>query len=94
MSGFEQQTGWYALTPTKAEYWHRGQAYNGGCACGPTADFVEVHLIPAGFTVERKSTWYRVTGPGLVDGWTDQLYAALSGNVGRERPSYVRQWKG
>lgn len=82
MSGFEGKTGWYGLTATKAEYWHRYRDYPAlpRCGCRSLEDIIHAHVWDAGFTVEEHSAWARITGPGLVDGWTDLLYLAISGS--------------
>ena len=76
MSGFEGKSGWYGLTSTKAEYWHR---YRGGDGCRSLEDILHAHVWDEGFTVQEKGAWARITGPGLVDGWVSDLYLAISG---------------
>lgn len=73
MSGFVAG-GVFELTATKAESWH-GRA---GC-CRNAWEMVDHHVRPAGFVAKpgRGGRFWRVTGPGLVDGSTDQLFAAL-----------------
>lgn len=96
MSGFEGKSGWYGLTPTKAGYWHRYRGYPAAPACGCRSlhDIVNAHLLDDGFTIEDRRTWVRVTGPGLVDGWSADLYLAISGEPpehGRRLPE--QRWK-
>lgn len=88
MSGFEGQSGWYGLTPTKARYWHR---YRTDCECRSIEDIVTNHL--GAFEVQDKGSWWRITGPGLREGWTGELYEAISGNVGAADRSPERQWR-
>jgi len=75
MSGFVGKTGQYDLTATKALYWHR----NRSDSCKSLWDVVEAHVWDAGFTVEDNGNYARISGPGLVDGWTDFLFLAISG---------------
>lgn len=77
MSGFVGKTGWYDLTATKALYWHR----NRSDSCKSLEDIMYKHVTGEGFRVEGKGNWARITGPGLVDGWTDLLYLAVSGST-------------
>lgn len=77
MSGFVGKTGQYDLTATKALYWHRFQKDS----CKSLWDVVEAHVWDAGFTVEDNGNYARITGPGLIDGWTDRLYVAISGGT-------------
>ena len=87
MSGFVGKTGWYDLTETKALYWHRNRADS----CKSLADVVQAHVVDGGFKVQQKGTWVRITGPGLVDGWTDFLFLAISGVLSAEAFPR-RQW--
>ena len=87
MSGFVGKTGQYDLTATRALYWHR----NRSDSCKSLWDVVEAHVVDGGFTVKRRGNWARITGPGLVDGWTDFLFQAISGVLSAE--SFPRrQW--
>lgn len=91
MSGFEGRTGWYGLTGTKFKYWHR---YNTTCGATDWDDEIQRHLLDNGFTVEDNGSWLRVTGPGLVDGWTADLYLAVSGaDPARADRSEERRWR-
>jgi hypothetical protein len=76
VSGFDCGRGRYSLTATKADYWH------GDCACGAStlAQIVAQHAVPAGFSVVRRGTAHAVlSGPGLAQESTEELYAAVTG---------------
>jgi len=87
VSGFVGKSGWYDLTATKALYWHRLQRDS----CKSLVDIVHAHVVDEGFTVQERGNFARITGPGLVDGWTDRLYVAISGTLTVE-PFHGRQW--
>lgn len=72
MSGFRRGHDTYQLTTAKAEHWHRR------CACGAStfARIMEQHAAPAGFSLVGPHG--ELSGPGLADGSTDALYAAIS----------------
>lgn len=72
MSGFNRDKGTYQLTGPKCEWWHRF------CTCGARgyAEIMERHAYPAGFVAVGR---YDIAGPGLAEGSTDALYAAISG---------------
>jgi hypothetical protein len=90
MSGFRGHSGWYDLTMPKALYWHQYRADG----CRSLDDIINAHVWDEGFTVEDHPTWVRVTGPGLVDGWTSDLYLAISGaSPERADRSPERRWK-
>jgi hypothetical protein len=96
MSGFEDRSGVYGLTPTKAMYWHRARIGE-NCCGGRLGDIVEVHCQPAGFTVVKWGKgrgWCTLIGPGLENGWTADLWQAISG-APDERLSRdpARQWR-
>ncbi len=82
MSGFVGKSGRYDLTVTKALYWHRFQKDS----CRSLEDVLHAHIYDLGFRWQEKpgGRWVRITGPGLVDGWTDRLYVAISGTLTAE----------
>jgi hypothetical protein len=76
MSGFHRD-GWFDLTATKAEYWHR----HCGCQALEMEDIYRAHLEPAGFVRHPAPSPHmlRLTGPGIAEGSTDPLYRACVG---------------
>lgn len=64
--------GTYQLTTKKAIWWHRF------CTCG---EYWTTHLQPNGFTIV--GPFNEISGPGLSDGSTDLLYAAVRGHNAR-----------
>jgi hypothetical protein len=94
MSGFDAaHSGTFELTPTKVAYWHRARGVQKPppCPCKNAGEMVRNHLGPLeGWTVVDKGSFWQVRGPGLDEGWTSDLYAALAGKAGQRDPS--RQW--
>jgi hypothetical protein len=80
VSGFVGKSGWYDLTATKALYWHRYRSDS----CRSLADIVHAHIVDGGFRVQEKGNYVRVTGPGLVLGWTDFLFMSIAGTLTAE----------
>lgn len=78
MSGFHRG-GWFDLTATKAEYWHRSCPDHHDQVL-ELEDLWQVHLEPAGFVRHDAPSPYmlRLTGPGIDRGSTDHLYKALT----------------
>jgi len=71
----------FELTSTKGAYWHRFCARDGCLASAPSA-IAGAHLEPAGFAVVHDGGNYiALDGPGIADGSTEQLYAAVSGRT-------------
>lgn len=93
MSGFVgrvgEKTGEYDLTATKALYWHRRRS-----CCTSAEQIIDRHVRPD-FAVEHRGNVWRITGQGLDQGYTDDLYAAVSGVTETFLPRYEaqRRWK-
>lgn len=79
MSGFNR--GHFELTATKASYWHGCRKSNRDCHHSRGFwEIVDAHAVPAGFTVvTRRSAFVVLSGPGISEGKTRELFAALSG---------------
>jgi hypothetical protein len=71
MSGF-MPSGTFQLTTKKMQYWHDG----GNCPSKASCDIIAVHVLPAGFRVV--GPYCELSGPGLAEGRTDELYEAIS----------------
>jgi len=93
MSGFDRASESYGLTRTKAAYWHRARGARKECSCKNAGDIVDTHVVGSGFDAECLGNWWRVTGPGISDGWTADLYVAISGHAGSENRDPERRWK-
>lgn len=98
VSGFIERTGLYELTATKAKSWHAGWRYvEGGCphGCADVDDVIDNH-VRGRWEVEdgHSRNFWRITGPGLSEGFTADLWLAISG-APEERAdrSEDRRWR-
>lgn len=94
MSGFDRKSKSFFLTATKVAYWHRSRGARRECdqRCRTAAGMVVAHLDEFRVMAVGPNAW-RVWGPGIEQGWTDELYEAVSGNPPQSRRSPSRRWR-
>ena len=103
MSGWNE-AGEYEVSYFAMQRWHgRAHGRTGVCWCEAKGGYSEEalvdHLRESGFEVEVDYLGYAtlVAGPGIVEGTTDGLYAAVTGRPGTDpawgrRPNWRPGW--
>jgi hypothetical protein len=92
MGGFLGESGIYSLTWTQAMRWHRFRED----ACESLGDVVKEHVEPAGFTATKgrrgSERFVLVSGPGLAEGYSSELWLAVSGADPGKAKKLLERW--